>query len=222
MTTPDLQLRTLYVLDDLGRLVSTREPGAHRPPSFALIRGGGTLAWAVRNDIPAEIVAELDEFARAEPTDKMERDPVNAERYLSLVGGHRIESGPAFGFPDSVGRPEGVVLVQDPALLTGEISDLADEIDGRAPVLAILDDDRAVSVCHCARRSDKAAEAGLYTLEDYRGSGLGPRVTAAWCHAIRGSGRIPLYSTSWRNAASRSVARKLGLRMYATDWSLYE
>jgi GNAT superfamily N-acetyltransferase len=222
VTTPELQLRTLYVLDELGRMKRTQEPGANRPPLFALIRGGGTYAWAVRDDVPDEISSEIDELVRIEPADKLERDPMNAEGFRSLLGGSRVESGPAFEFSSSVGRPEGVVQVQDPAQLTGEIADLADEIDGRAPVLAILHDGRAVSVCHCARRSDKAAEAGLYTLEDYRGQGLGPRVTAAWCHAIRESGRIPLYSTSWRNAASRSVAKKLDLRVYALDWSLYE
>jgi GNAT superfamily N-acetyltransferase len=189
---------------------------------FALIRGGENSAWAVRDDVPAKLIAEIDELVRSEPTGHVEQDPINAESYRSLVGGNRIESGPAFEFPDSVGRPEGVDFVQDPALLSGEIADLADEIDGRAPVLAILDDDRAVSVCHCARRSEDAAEAGLYTLENYRGRGLGPRVTAAWSQAIRESGRIPLYSTSWRNAASLSVATKLGLRMYASDWSLNE
>ena len=220
MTTPELQLRTLYVLNGMGRLVSMREPGSHRPPLFAVIRGEGKVAWAVRDDVPSELAEEIDELVRTEPTGEMERDPIQAEGYQSLVGGDRVESGPAFEFPDSIGRPESVVLIQDPALLTGEISDLADEIDGRAPVLGILDNGRAVSVCLCARLSDEAAEAGLNTREAYRGRGYGPRVAAAWGHAIRASGRVPLYSTSWTNTASLSVARKLGLQLYASNWSV--
>jgi hypothetical protein len=31
---------------------------------------------------------------------------------------------------------------------------------------------------------------------------------------------MPLYSTSWANAPSLAVARKLGLRAYATNWSI--
>jgi hypothetical protein len=45
-------------------------------------------------------------------------------------------------------------------------------------------------------------------------------VTAAWAAAIRASGRIPLYSTSWSNTGSLAVARKLGLSVYASDWSV--
>ena len=43
---------------------------------------------------------------------------------------------------------------------------------------------------------------------------------AAWALAVRKEGRIPLYSTSWDNLASRSVARKLDLILYGTDFSI--
>ena len=39
----------------------------------------------------------------------------------------------------------------------------AAEIPGRSPVVAVVEDGHAVSVCFCARRSDAAAEAGLET-----------------------------------------------------------
>jgi hypothetical protein len=45
-------------------------------------------------------------------------------------------------------------------------------------------------------------------------------VTAAWAQAVRKSGRIPLYSCSWSNAASLAVAAKLGLVPYASDFNL--
>ncbi len=60
----------------------------------------------------------------------------------------------------------------------------------------------------------------METAADYRGRGYAATVTAAWALAIRASGRIPLYSTSWDNTASLAVARKLGLIAYASDWSL--
>ncbi len=91
---------------------------------------------------------------------------------------------------------------------------------GRSPVLAIVEAGYPVSVCFCARRSEVAAEAGLETAEAFRGRGFGSRVTAAWALAVRATGRVPLYSTSWTNEASLAVARKLGLAAYASTWSL--
>lgn len=220
MSTPELQLRTLYVLTADGRIASIREPGARRPPLFALVRGTESCAWAVRADVPDDAAEELARLARTEPPPADHREPPrHADRYVSLLDG-RIESGPAFAFPEEIAVPDGVVQVDDPAMLEGQFVDLTPELDGRSPVLAILEEGRAVSVCHCARRSDEAAEAGLFTLETHRGRGYGPRVTAAWALAIRATGRTPLYSTSWTNDASQAVARELGLRAYASDWNV--
>ena len=84
-----------------------------------------------------------------------------------------------------------------------------------------MDGGYPVSVCFCAtRNSEFAIEAGLETAAAFRRRGFGARVTAAWASAIRASGRIPLYSTSWNNPASLAVARKLGLIPYASDWSV--
>jgi predicted GNAT family acetyltransferase len=58
------------------------------------------------------------------------------------------------------------------------------------------------------------------TLEEFRGRGYAPAVVAAWAHAVREAGRIPLYSTTWDNLASRAVARKLGLIVYGSNLSL--
>jgi predicted GNAT family acetyltransferase len=76
------------------------------------------------------------------------------------------------------------------------------------------------SVCFSARNTPVAAEAGVDTVEEFRGRGYAPAVVAAWARAVRQEGRVPLYSTSWDNLASRSVARKLGLVMYGADFSL--
>lgn len=223
MSTPDLQLRTLYVLNSEGRILSTREPEpASSAPLFTIIRSASSYAWAVRADVPVKVAAEIDRMARDEaPTEDLRDPPKYAERYISLVGG-RVSSGPAFAFPERTAQPYSVVVIEDERLLErnfrgwvpGEIA------AGRSPVVAVLEDGYPVSICFCARRTDLAAEAGLETAEAFRGRGYGPHVTAAWALAIRASGRIPLYSTSWDNAASLSVARKLGLIPYASDWSL--
>ena len=88
------------------------------------------------------------------------------------------------------------------------------------PIAAVEAEGSAISVCCCAARTGDAAEAGLETASAFRGEGLAVRVTAAWALAVRASGRVPLYSTSWDNTASLKVARKLDLALYASAWSI--
>lgn len=230
MSTPDLHLRTLFVLNDAGRVTSTRDAAASRGALFCLVRSSTRCSWAVRADVPEAVTVELDRLAREEPPARELRDvPVNADRYLSVLrptlrAGNAIaeSAGPAFTFPGDIEEPSDVVFVDDERLLEhnfrgwipGEIA------AGSGPVAAVIMDGYPVSVCFSARSSDVAAEAGVETAERFRCRGLASRVTAAWALAIRASGRIPLYSTSWTNTPSLAVARKLGLIPYACGWSL--
>jgi hypothetical protein len=222
MSTPKLHLETSFVLDDAGRIASTREPQASPGPVFALVRSTMSCAWAVRSDVTEAVAIELNRFAQEEPPMSDLRDPpLHADQYTSLIGDH-VQSGPAFTFPQAIPQPLGVVLIEDEQLLEchfrgwvgGEIA------AGRAPVMAIIKNGYPVSVCFSARWSDVAVEAGVETATRFRGRGLAPRVTAAWALAVRASGRTPLYSADWSNVASLAVARKLGLEAYAADWSV--
>ena len=221
MSTPALQLETLYLLDSDGRICGTRELVRVRVRLFSLIRGTGSCAWAVRADVATDVADELAELAREEPpVSDFRQAPVHVERYVSLVKG-RIDSGPSFVFPEAIAGPPGTVCVDDVALLDHRFSGWqASEIPECAPIVGVVENGQAVSVCFCARRSDVAAKRGWETAVELRGRGMGPRVTAAWAVAVRASGRIPLYSTSWSNEASMAVARKLGLVAYASTWSV--
>jgi len=222
--TPSLQLRTMYVMNSHRRITLTLDTSARTAPLFVLIRGESNVAWGVRNDVSEQIAHELDRLAGEEPpiTD-FQTPPLHADAYRSLVGG-QIASGPAFKFPDEIQRPTDITLVDRLDLLERNFRGwLAAEIPVCSPIVAVMDHGYPVSVCFCAtRNSAPAVEAGLETAAAFRGRGLAPRVTAAWACAIRASGRIPLYSTSWNNAASLAVARKLGLVQYASDWSLVD
>jgi hypothetical protein len=234
MSTPDLHIKTCFVLDDHGRIVSTREPGANRGPLFTIVKSQEACAWAIRSNVPPALASELEHLARDEPPAlDLQQAPVQSHRYISILTGRiaanersvkkTIESdGPAFEFPDALVQSPDVVVVEDEQLLDRNFTGwIPGEIKaGRSPVMAIVEDDYPVSICFCARRSENAAEAGVETAEAHRGRGFGPRVTAAWAHAVRSSGRIPLYSTSWSNKASLAVARKLNLVAYASSWNL--
>jgi hypothetical protein len=178
-------------------------------------------AWAIHADVPETLAVQLSALAREEPPTVDFRDhPVHANRYVSLLGG-RADSGPAFTFPDNVPTPTDIVAVEELAKLEEHFRGwTADELPERSPILAVIEEGHAVSVCFCARRSPTAAEAGVETAGRFRRRGLGARVTAAWARAIRASGRVPIYSTSWNNESSLAVACKLALEACASDWSL--
>jgi len=211
----------MVLFDERGRMRATREPEPAPVPIFTLIRGTSSCAWAVRSDVPEEIAAKLDRVAAQEPPGRdFDSQPLHAAEYQSLAGG-TVESGPAFAFPSDLKATSEVVVVDNLGPLARHFRGwTAAEIPGRAPIVAIIDDGYPVSICFSGRISEIAAEAGVETAPTFRGRGFAAQVTAAWAAAIRASGRIPLYSTSLSNTASRAVARKLGLIQYATDWHL--
>ena len=222
VSTPQLQLETLFVLDDRMRIVRTREPDARRGPLFVLIRSATSCAWAVRSDVSASLFGRLEQLAREEPpVADLRAEPLHADAYRLLLGG-QVQFGPAFEFPRLIPAGDPVQQIASEDVLEahfhgwrrGEIG------AGRGPVMAVMAGGRPVSICFCARRSAFAAEAGIETAEAYRARGFATRVTAAWALAIRASGLVPLYSTSWHNDASLAVARKLRLIPYASDWSI--
>lgn len=228
--TPQLHLETCFVLSSEGRIISTRDPSRERGPLFFLARGPAACAWAVGPEVPREVARELELLAAAEPpTSDLRAPPENAVRYervLAKLGGSARTTaqsdGPAFAFPSSLPESASAVEIDDESLLQPPFRGwVPGEIQaGRAPALAILESGRAVSVCFCARRSERAAEAGVDTAESHRRRGFGAAVTAAWARAIRATGRVPLYSTSWTNEASLGIARKLRLLPYASSWSV--
>ncbi|MYB49154.1 MAG: GNAT family N-acetyltransferase [Dehalococcoidia bacterium] len=206
-----------------GRIDGTSSQEPWLGPLFRLVRGKESCAWAVRVDVPQNIADELDGLAREEPPVSDFRDaPLHAERYMSLLRGE-VDSGPAFTFPEELAQPSGTAFIEDIESLDHHFTGwTADEIPYRTPIVAVVEKGYAVSACFSAWRSDTAAEAGLETAPAFRGRGLGPQVTAGWAVAIRASGRVPLYSTSWSNDASLAVSRKLGLVAYASKWSIRE
>ena len=221
MSTPDLHLQTMFLLNADRRIIGTREPEPRLRPLLSLIRGRETCVWAVSADVPRDVANELDRLAREEtPVSDFQHAPLHAERYLSLLEGS-VYSGLAFAFPEEIEPPNDTVLIEDISLLDRHFSGWdASEIPSSAPMIALIEDGHVVSVCFCARKSDVAAEAGLETAIGFRGRGLAPRVAGAWALAVRAKGRAPLYSTSWANDASLAVARKLDLLAYASSWSI--
>ena len=79
---------------------------------------------------------------------------------------------------------------------------------------------QVIAICHCARLTDHAAEAGVWTDPDFRGQGHAAAVTAAWSSLLAPSGRHLFYSTSAGNRSSQRVAARLHLHPIGWMWKL--
>lgn len=226
----ELQVEALFTHDDSGRLVAINEPGGGQAPRFFLGRTRDGNLWRFRHDLPEDIVRRLEALAASEPAGgdlaAMPRCLEAMQAILREDGEARVgHHGPAYRFPDCLPAPTGVTRItasnrQLLRRLPAYLDDVERGLDVYEPRLVVVAEGVAVSICNSARLTDRAAEAGVETLDGYRGRGHATTVVAAWAQAIRERGRIPLYSTSWDNLASQAVARKLGLVQYGADWSI--
>jgi len=109
-----MELTTGFVLDDRGRIVSTREPQASHGPLFTIVRSSTESAWAVHADVPEELAEQIAVLARQEPPVRdLRAAPVYAAEYLSLTGGRPGFAGPAFLFPETLVSTGSLVVVDD-------------------------------------------------------------------------------------------------------------
>src|SRR5216684_6491292 len=223
----ELHVEALYRRTPEGRLLETREEKPVRAPRFFLGRTRSGNLWRFRDDLSASLVRRLDALAAAEPVlPDLPREPAYLSQFRELLHEHEaiqhIWAGPAYFFPEVLSPPQQVVRIteENSHLLGAEFAWLQTERAACEPALAVVINEHAVSVGFSSRLAGRAAEAGVNTLEAFRGQGHASRVVAAWAIAVREMGRVPLYSTSWGNLASQGVARRLGLRIYGVDLSL--
>jgi RimJ/RimL family protein N-acetyltransferase len=98
---------------------------------------------------------------------------------------------------------------------------LAAEFEAVAPVAMAFEGGRPAAICRSPRgQTERAAEAGVETLPEFRVRGLATAAVASWARAVHGAGKLALYSTTWENRASQGVARRLGGRLYGENWHL--
>lgn len=223
----EVQLEVLLARDRHGRLTTTRDPDARPAPRFFLGRSRDGSAWGVRADVPRATKEELDRLCAAEPrlaAPSPAQGPACRRRVHELLAPVQLEwRGPAYVLPDDLPRDDRAreVTADDSQEWAEAFPWLAERFGELAPVVVAFEAGQPASVCHSPRGSTgAAAEAGVETLARFRGRGLGTAAVACWARAVQRSGRLALYSTSWENAASRGVARRLGAHLYGEDWHL--
>jgi len=223
----EIQVEVLFTQDKNGCLQCINEPiGAAKPaPRFFFGYTNEGSICRFRHDLPDNIVTQLREVAAAEPMSlNSQKIPSGHRQFEDILQSHapieRVWIGPAYRFPEHIAPPTNVVRLSraNAGLLKGDFAKIVSALNSSQPYLAVIEDSQAVSICRSVRSSSRAHEAGVDTLVGYRRRGYATSVVAAWALAVRALNSIPLYSTSWNNIASQSVARRLDLVQYGVDY----
>ena len=220
----DLELMQLHVEaefthDASGSLLSTNEPAPVLAPRFFLGRTSLGVVRRFRHDVSQECRRSLEATIRRLETHvsniARRLDPTPFEKILADDAPIEHTSvGLAYRFPPVSQPAPGARILREPAdaaLLHPLLAPWALDIQSSAPLVALVVDGQAVSVCGSVRITPRAHEAGVETAASFRGRGYGRAVVAAWAAAVRALGVEPVYSTIWQNTASRALARATGL-----------
>jgi hypothetical protein len=231
-----LELETLWVTAPGNRLVRGRDSIGLMPPYLAhfaaqdgCVRG---FAAYLPDVLVSKIEAEMDVSAPAAAPDE---EPHWLRRCADLLaerlGPVQVTCGPTYLVGPGVtydacasvaivrsvderahDLPEPRAAMWEPgewdSLTAGELG----------PWAAVLVDGRVASLCHSARLTDRAAEAGTWTAPEHRSRGYAAAATAAWAALLAPTGRTLFYSTSAENQSSRRVAARLGLPEIGWQW----
>ena len=218
-----LHLESLYRLDGRGRIVEVREPYPPPPPRFVLFRSREEVLPLIGADVPDALASQLLALAATEPPTP-EAGPSHLAQYRALLGAHReIEreySGPSFHLPGPFVVADGVegIEAHNLDLLRSHFPDEVRDFEARRPVYAVVKDGVAVAICFSSRTFGPGTPAGVFTVEAHRGRGHARRLVSAWAAEVARLGSIPLYGTTWDNAASRAIAARLGAVMLGSDF----
>ena len=173
-----LRVEALYNRDRRGRLVSVNEWNGGAAPRFHLMRTANKSFGQYRADLDEDLVERLEELRAREPIGRRQAKwPGLHSQYLKLLTLYgpmaRVWAGPIFTFPDDMAADVHAVSTNETNghLLRGGFEDWLASIGSRQPFCAMVEDNRAVSICASVRITDAVHEAGVETLAGHRRRG---------------------------------------------------
>lgn len=213
----ECHVQVLYKHNEFNRITHINElPYDHSPRIYIGTAKNGKIV-RYSNGLDENLVNDLDKVIQSSSNIELAEIINMLNKYKQLSS---VWIGPAYVFPKLRNQSLANVIQithSNKEMLKPNFPYTYEEFEYKQPCYAIIQNDMVVSICCSARQNLMAAEASLYTLEEFRGKGYGLEVSNAWAMDIQSQGRLALYSTSWDNFSSQSVAKKLKLIQYGTD-----
>ena len=211
-------LEAMFRLDGRGRITGAAV-------ALYVVRSFDAVVCGCHADLPDAVAAKLEAIARRPRSRRFPEWERQYGDYLAtLTEAAPITSmrgGPLYAFPDDVPDLGGVRIGPEQAeVLTGGLEEWIPDAVAGAPMAVSLEAGRAASVCASVRISPAIHCAGVETAPDRRRRGHAVRATAAWGRLVREAGAEPCYGTTFDNLASQGVARKLGLILVGSEFSV--
>jgi RimJ/RimL family protein N-acetyltransferase len=232
-----LEIDTLWTTDQRGRLLKSRDQHKRAAPHLviAVSNDGQTVAFG--SEVADALVVELRAVVESAPRLPPATPPASLARCEQLLtdtlGPVEVSSGPGYVIPPPTAFESAAVIVKSDGEDTENLRDQVPEwqgwrgedwnlmLDGfYGPWAVATVDGQVIAYCHCARLTDRGAEAGVGTHPGFRGQGHAAAATAAWASLLADSGRHLFYSTSADNLSSQRVAARLNLRPIGWMWQL--
>jgi len=209
---------TMFATDDRGRLKGLA-------PHLYILRTPELVICRCHADLADEIATTLQQLA-VRPRGRPSEWPREYADYLGVLSPvapiKSMRAGLLYNFPDLIGF-EGtcISIVQSNAdLLRGGLDEWLPDVAAGLPMIAMVADGRAVSICASVIASTTVHCAGVETLPDFRRRGLAVQAVACWARTVQASGAIPFYGTTFDNIPSQRLAGRLGLSLVGAEFSL--
>jgi len=159
--------------------------------------------------LPLEIVSKLEQLDKKtffQETEKISEILQKNNQFNDL--GHYV----AYIFPESFEMEN-----TDTKVFTGSDDELIKEFDEsffkKFPmVYATMKGGKIVACCVSSRESDRAGEAWIFTLPEYRKQGFGFKAVQLWAKELQKKGKFPFYTHEVSNIASQKLAERLELK----------
>ncbi len=237
----EIHVETIFVFDELGRIVRNTDPDRGAGPRLYL---GGCDAGNVvrlRNDVGAKTAQAVETMVADEPPlGARDSVPTHLDDYVELLGAEvPVEErglGVNYCFPPDFVYEHDVTIVSSdmPEVERVSLGVAADQVLPE-PLVAIgfstvaklwtpwcvaLLHGEIASLVQTVRIGPTGAEAGVDTVPNLRGRGLAAAATAGWAALPSLRGRSLFYSTGVTNKSSQRVTERLGLRFIGASFSL--